>query len=334
MSFRLCSLPLFAWSLLLLSAQTSAAPPTEVSDKPEEIDSIVYYVGRIERITLGRAIIDLGDAHDVRIGNQLAVFRPTDNYFEPVGVVIADRCHPTWIVAAAAPGLTLEPDQLVVQIRSVAELSTGDKIRDRFLAHQKILNSQRNGYSTIRNLEAASALRDVQAQQPKWVNSRKQIAGVIQAPSQDEKMPQRTRNLLNQINQLRRLQSNGLPAFEAAGPQWQSVMSVLNTRPLPRDETTEELAQSTEPAVVQEQDTAPPAITEIRDVVQKRMFERNTQQQILATVFAASLLYGGVDNEQGWLTRETVVSQFPELQSDAPYIEDVMAVCNVIRGQQ
>lgn len=328
--------------LTLLSFGTSISHNAIGADTPtgkvDETKSLVYYVGTVERTTLGRAIVDLGDLHDIRVDDKarsrdkLAVFKATESFFEPVGVVSAERTHGIWMVTTPTTGLRIEPGQTVIQIRSVAELGTGDHIRDRFLAHQKIVNSNRNGYSTMRSLETASSLRDIEAQQPRWVSGNRRIAGIVESPSQPSDMPQRTKNLLSQINQFRRLHDQGLPVIEAAGSEWVSVMSVLTSRPVPRTVETE--SEVVETAVVKETDAKPIAVADIRLAVQNRLFQRNSQEQAIATAYAAAILFSGVDNEKEWLDRETAVCMFPELKSDDPFKEDIMYVCRRLREQQ
>lgn len=328
----------------------SAAPGADTSRKEQstldETKLLVYYVGTVERTTLGRAIIDLGDVHDIRVDDKarsrdkLAIFKATDNYFEPVGVVTAERSHGLWTVTSPTTGLQVEPGQIVIQIRSVAELSTGERIRDGFLAYQKIVNSNRNGYSTMRSLETASTLRGIEAQQPRWLRTRQsdpiggnqRIAGIIESPSQPPEMPQRLKNLLGQINQFRRLHDQGHPVVEAAGPEWASVMSILTSRPRPANVDVDTEVVETE--VVKESESKPIAVVDIRLAVGNRMFQRNPQEKAIATAYAAAILHSGIDNEKEWLDRETTVCMFPELKSDEPFKDDIMYVCRRLREQQ
>lgn len=334
-----------AWVLADESATPSpAAATTAVADKLPT--GLVYFVGSVERVVGSSAIVDLGDVHSLQAGARVAVFRGRDNQYRPLGTLTVANSRPTWMQSEPVGKFTPEIGDQIVFIRSVSELGTGPAMQNRFLADQRIANQNRNGYSTIRRAETARSLMDLRLQQPRWVQFDRRISGVVLGETQGGELTTRVKRLLNQINLFRQLEEQGLPAAEAAGPEWKIVMSILQARPTalqaagpagqpaaqpPQDAAATDAA--TQPAAgADEADVIP--IVEVRTMVARVLFDRSDEERAIATAMAVALLRGQERNETQWLRRQLAATQFPGLSSDEQFQVDVALVLRRMREGQ
>ncbi|MEZ6042172.1 MAG: hypothetical protein R3C20_16840 [Planctomycetaceae bacterium] len=231
----------------MLSLFSTVKADENVSGKsPEELpESMVYFIGSVEQVLESRAIFDLGDAHSLREGDVVTVFRSRDNEYQPLGTLEVRESFPTWSVSLPTKKFVAETGDIVVFVRAVGEIGTPRAIQARFLADQKISNRNRNSYSTVRNDVVARALTKVQRGQPGWVQFRKTISGTVYSESLGSNPSSNLRRLTDQIDLLRMLDQSGLPASDAASDRWMIVMKQLSTR-----------SAKSESVVVQEADNA------------------------------------------------------------------------------
>ncbi|MFN9972083.1 MAG: hypothetical protein ACK58T_19565, partial [Phycisphaerae bacterium] len=140
-----------------------------------------------------------------------------------MGTLTVLNTHPSWSQLDHAAGFVPEIGDLVVSIETVGNIGTMDRLRDRFLARRQIIDSGRNSYNTVRDQEIADSLQAYAGQQPRWVSQRMGVVGAVLGDSYAAGKNSRLENLLNQINQFRRLQAQQIPVSTAAGQEWSSV---------------------------------------------------------------------------------------------------------------
>ena len=99
-------LPLY---VVVLLAATDAGNSKSACGQPIEIErsGLLYGIGRVDRVARDPALIDLGDVHSLRVGEKVALIRPTDDYYEPIGVVEIAETYPTY--SRAARSTRIEP---------------------------------------------------------------------------------------------------------------------------------------------------------------------------------------------------------------------------------
>ena len=300
----------------------------------DEVKALVYFIGTVERLVSNRAIIDLGEVHSLRPGDDVVLFRSRDNQFQPLGALKAAECFPTWMVTQRTSKFSVEAGDIVLFVRTAMELGTGPAMRDKFLADQHLGLRNRNGYSTFRMSGAADTLMTLQKEQPRWIQYDHKVAGEVYGQSLGRVPPSSLQRLLRQINWFRTLETEGLPASSAASTEWKIVMTHLlggplsPVNPLP---TSDEAADST----FDDTDSAArTAIQDIQSAVARRMFDRNPEEQSVASVACLCLLRTIQRNESSWLQRNLSESQFPLLSTDEQYLKDVAAILRQLREQE
>lgn len=295
---------------------------------------LVYFIGSVERVINGFAIIDLGEVHLMRSQLKLAAFRPRDDHFTPLGTLTVLNTHPSWSQMDHAAGFVPAVGDLIVSIETVGNIGTTDRLRDRFLARRQIIDSGRNSYNTVRDQEIADSLQAYAGQQPRWVSERMGVVGTVFGDSYAAGKNSRLENILNQINQFRRLQAQQIPVSTAAGQEWSTVMEPLqgpieaSIRP-----TMVRLGRrSVMPQQVAEP-VGPMPIHDIRRLVETKMFERNHEEQAIAAAMCLFLLKSSIRDEATWLRMELARSQFPKLAKDQQYQLDIAGVLRILREE-
>ena len=111
---------LAACALTTVCEQTANADELEV---PLERTGIVYSIGHVESVINRGAVIDLGDAHTLRVAESVALIRQTENYFTPVGILRISETYPTFCHAHPS-SVKPQNGDIVIFIREFLDLKT------------------------------------------------------------------------------------------------------------------------------------------------------------------------------------------------------------------
>jgi hypothetical protein len=309
--------------------------PSAAAETPgEDPNGLVYFAGTVLTMIQGAAVVDLGDVHTLKPGDQLAVFRTQDSYLRPLGTISVTKSHPNWMYTQRSDSHDLRPGDLVMFVRTVADIGRPSVHRDRFLATQYLKARGRNSYSTIHDRDVAMAIREVSKRQPVWVRQRRRVSGLVAGTSLDEAAETRLKLLTSQINQIRTLQDMGIPAAEAGGPAWKSVMSVLRGPA--------ELGQPVVQLGLEKPDAVTPdpaeeveiGVDRIRNVVRSNLYARPEEEQDTVCIIVTAMMRQRVGDESLWLRRQLLESQFPMLADDDQIYVDVDLITRELRGTQ
>jgi len=308
-------------------------PGTALSQVPgDDPNGLVYFAGTVRTIIQGAAIIDLGDVHTLKTGDRVAVFRSQDSYMRPLGVITVKESHPNWFHTARNSSSHLQRQDLVVYVRTVAEIGRPQNHFDDYLAEQYLKSRGRNAYSTVNDRDVAMAIREVTERQPVWVREQKRVSGLVAGTSLDEAAENRLELLTHQINQIRRLGELGVPAAEAAGPAWQQVMSVLRG-PTIEVQVIEKLGNDQQNFnVVDAPEDVEVPVDRIRNTVKRILFARPEEVQDVVSMLVTSMLRMQVGDERLWLRRQLLEGQFPSLADDDQIYFDVDLITRQLRS--
>lgn len=307
------------------SAESQPTPDTARLQTPA---GLVCFIGNVEKVIRGAAVVDLGEIHQLIPGSSVAVFRSRESHFEPLGQLIVAKSFPAFF--QAEPDLDMAPEvgDIVMFVRTVGELGTADSLRDRFLARQKILNMHNNGYNTTRHYATSVALGEYRRRQPQWLRKSTGVTGIIQSESSGE-LPSRTRRLLEQVDQFRRLQARGIPVATVAGHRWTIVMNILQG---PQESSGESPSADKPGSEVPKGAEIPELpVASIQRLVSDELFDRPEQEQAIAAALVSYLYSVSVRDESTWLRLELQQSQFPSLAKDEQYQEEIAGILKILR---
>ena len=294
---------------------------------------IVYFVGSVERVIAGHAIADLGEVHLLRPRSVVAIFRSQHNHFTPIGTVPVLNTFPSYCQTDVPVGFIPEIGDLVVYIRTVGDLGTAEAIQNTYLTRQHVINANRNSDNTFRRSAASATLRRYFRMQPRWIEKRTGVTGLVTGESYAEGMNSRSRSLINQVNQFRMLQAEGVPVSIAAGPEWEAVMSILQGPP--ESSMPEGASARRSAAPKQESETsvniADLPVADIQRLVVTRMFEHTREEQAIASALCLFLSQKNIRDEVNWIRRELGRSQFPPLGEDEQFQIDLANIMRILR---
>lgn len=319
-----------------VSGEPESSGSSELLDFGTATTSLVYFVGSVEWAPGGRAVVDLGDAHTVKVGEEVAVFRSRDNHVRPLGKLVVRHTFPNFFQSDPVRDFNPEVGDFVIFVRTVPQLGTARLMRETYLTNQRIANQDRNGYSSMRNARTAQTLTEFHRQQPKWVSADRKIAGFIYGDSATSAASSRTTKLLNQVDLLRQLNAEGLPAVAAAGPAWQSVFDILagpSEGIVIVNQMSDSAAAATQIPSGELTGIDSDTLRRIRSNVESILFERKPEERVVATVMCACMLQAKVLNEEQWLRTRLGRTQFPRLDSDNEYIQQIAIVMQRLRQQ-
>ena len=229
--------------LLLVSSSTKAAPFQQIEDP----QGMVWFIGTVEQITDGIPAIDLGEVHTLRTpgearpfavelggagakrveelppGCRVVVVRNRNNRFSPLGLMNVHFTHPTWSEMEKPTSFSPEVGDIVMFVGAPGELGSGATIRDSFIRHRIVANSNRNRYSTMRESIKANALQGIIEKQPTWVKGQRRIAGVIRSVSVTKDSYVRLKPFINQIMMFQDYQDQGVHVSQVTTGAWQGV---------------------------------------------------------------------------------------------------------------
>lgn len=334
--------------LLLPIVGTSTARAQELFRRDGA--GIIWFVGTVQHSSDGQPTVDLGDAHGLDDGEAVAVFRPQDMHFRPLGVVRIENSFPSWSIPAKAIWFELQTGDVIVYVKTLGQMKTGDLFRDDYLRQQLIKTGARNAYSTVLGQSEAEALQTYISRQAKWVRDYQHVAGTIRSKSAASIETKQLQGLLRQVLHLQLLNTLRVPVSAAMGDEWQSVVTQL----LPAPETVIESPKlvdvdeaAGDPASAEEAATAPQADKNtIVEVVQRHveqiMYVRLPEERKLASIMCVAL--ETIDwkaigngrapaNERQWFMLQLQRSQFPALTEDVQYIKDLQQTMTLSRRE-
>ncbi len=303
---------------LTLSTQAFAQNEIEVIRS-----GLIYGLGHVERVSRGSALIDLGDVHTLKVDENVAVIRPVENYFVPIGVLRVEQTSPTTCRARHSNTVKPLPGDIVMFTREFSQLKTGPHFRDEYLKQQIVKTSATLGYSTFRRRDTAAALMKYQMNHPKWERADGKVIGYIEGASFSDGRRKFIEGLLAQIGMLREHHRVGGNTLPAAGEHWVNVMTVLLGPTV--------IAQHAAAQPVSNEEDLPeedfgPTIRDIRRVVRERLYARIDEELELITYLVATLLENPVGNEHLWFIQQFGQSQFPELTRDDAIFEQIRVI--------
>ena len=318
---------LAACALTTVCEQTANADELEV---PLERTGIVYSIGHVESVINRGAVIDLGDAHTLRVAESVALIRQTENYFTPVGILRISETYPTFCHAHPS-SVKPQNGDIVIFIREFSDLKTPEIYREEFLQRQLIKNSGFNGYSTRRRSDTAMALLTYTKSQPKWEKSKSNILGYMNGSSFAGGGETSIKRLLNQINMFREHYRAGRNSLPASGRGWTQVMSVLagKTATLQHNSTQVENADDE----FQDEETGP-SIRDIKRAVAESLFDRTVEERNLLSFVVATALEDSPRKLGLWLRQQAEQSQFPTLSSEDVVLEVIQDLIREFRDAQ
>ncbi|MEQ9411333.1 MAG: hypothetical protein RIK87_26705 [Fuerstiella sp.] len=323
-----CCLRRLARVLLLLGTVVTPCAGQEIET---ERSGLVYSIGRIEKVSRGSALMDLGDVHGLTLVspfNQVAIFRATSSGYIPVGVVRVAETYATFSRTRRTSGVSPEKGDVVMFVRELSQLSDTPVHRDRFIGKQVIRNSNASSYSTFRRPDTARALTDYQFSYPKWERRRARVLGFYNGPSFAEGGEELLSPLLNYIDMLREDYRIGRNSLPAAGTAWDRVMSVLY------GETAEAQHQAAQPVAAEDTPLAAaprPADRDIRRVVRDVFFDRTLEEQNLLAYLVATMLEASPGNQEVWFRQKILSSQFPEMSEEEYVLEQVLLIMRTLQ---
>jgi len=305
---------------------------------------IIWFVGTVGVHSGKRPHIDLGDVHGILEGDKIAVFRPVDLHYRPIGTVEIEESHSTWSVPKASSLVPVQAGDRVVVVRTLRQLGTGAEHRENFQRRQLVRNANRNSYSTLLDDETIDILTDIEEKQARWVKELKPIAGRIRGSSVSPNDFEHMQPLLNQILRFQQFRAIGVPVENCIGREWDSVLATLT--PDPAESFSKSRAKKPETAAVEQEkppvaDEASPASKEndakietIKRIVATVMFDHELEERKVAVMLCAAIDIENPKNEPSWIMAQLSRSQFPDLADDEEMAEEMEQILKEMRASQ
>ena len=323
------SVTLLVGAVMLSRAdRASAAPPADI----EEPVGLVWFIGTVEQVVDGVPLIDLGEVHTLRKGSMVTVIRYRDSHFAPLGVLEIRFSNPGWCQTETPVSFAAEIGDLVMFVEAPGDLGSGDAIRDGFIRHRIVTNANRNRYSSARDSIEADTLLRVIEKQPKWVQGKRRIAGVIRSPSVSKDLHTRLKPFINQILTFQDYQDQGVDIAEVTSAPWQDLLTELrHGKDLIEASTPGEgLDMAAEP-IVTENTVDQSQLVTVRRLVDASMFQRFAEERNTIAAICAALLYTKTSNERQWMSQQLAKSQFPALSNQEQTLIDMEAIMRQLR---
>ena len=312
---------------VLLSSMPSFA-------RGQEIDlvraGLVYAIGQVQRVASNSSQIDLGDVHTLRLGEKLAIFRATDNYYVPIGVVTVRQTFATYCQTTNSPSVHPEIGDIAIFPREFSQLKTAADHRDDFARLMLLKNSGSNRYSTLGDAHVAEALSEYSAKYGQWERSKRDVVGYMFGRSFIDSGEQPITPLLRQINMMREIYRAGRKSLPAAGEEWAAVITLMSG-PTVRAQHLAAQKIVTEDEFVDDENTGPP-IRGIQRQVRDTLFDKLDEEQKLATFLVARILEASPPNPELWFSHNLTQSQFPLLAQEPALVDQVRKILQVLRS--
>lgn len=333
-------------SLLIVFAVISAGrlSPASAQSDSNSVNGggIVWVAGTVVSEDEEAARIDLGEVHSILPGDRLAVFRSQENHHVPVGTVTVEETSANWCRPRLSLATPLRQGDRVFAIRILNQFGTPREFRQAFLERQLVSATNRNSYSTLRDVEVAMSLHDLSRRQQLWLRELKTRAGRIPSASVTSDTWEELQPLLRQVRRLQDFRAVGLPIDRAVGPAWDSVLITLTPEParssLPTQiEPKPEGNQASAEADAAGESVSPAKaelerrITLIRQETEQRLFSRFPEERNLAVVLCAAIDIEGPKNELLWISLELAKTQFPQLAEDRDMLEEMPVILSRVR---
>ena len=301
---------------------------------------LVWFVGSVTGLIGESATVDLGEAHDLRSGEKLALFRSNDDHYDPLGTLTIDDSRPTWCLMAKSSRFQPQSGDVVIYVRSLKQLGTGEQFQDAFLKHQIISRGNRNRSSSLNLEEESAILQRFVNRQPRWVMEHNPVAGAIRSASVDRDALAEVQPLLNQILKYQEFLSQGVPVEKAVGAEWALVLSTLVIREVgvPQPDAGGEPTGTAEEPGTDPAPTLPKAVDipveSIRRHVDNIMFSRSLEERRVATLICTALEQFGPIHEKLWISEQLRSTQFASLATDEQLLLEFETVLQRERLEQ
>lgn len=313
-------------------------------DRVRNGGGIIWFVGTVGVLDGRRPQIDLGDVHGILEGDKVAVFRPVELHYRPVGTVEIEESNVTWSVPKASSVVPIQAGDRVVVLRTLRQLGTGTEHRENFQRRQLVRHANRNSYSTLLDDEAINVLTDIEEKQARWVKELKPIAGRIRATSVSPNDFEHLQPLLNQVLRFQQFRAIGVPVDKCMGPEWDSVLTTLTpdpAEPFSKSRTKKpETAAAEEPKPATTEDASPASkendarIETIQRIVASVMFDHEPEERKVAVMLCAAIDIENPKNEPAWIMAQLSRSQFPDLADDEEMLEEMDEILKQLRASQ
>lgn len=305
--------------IILLIAVTLTASETLAQPTFDDRTNIVYVIGRVTSATDRTCLIDIGAVHTVKSQDRLALFRPVQGYFSPLGQVTAEHVEST--TTQCNQSIKAQPNDVVITVRELSELRPGLRHRERILRRQVVRSFRQRSSTTVNNLRTAEALSSYQRSFPKWERNRAIVAGTLLSQRLQKSSDQRLERLQAQLNLMRRHYMESTDIVAAAGSGWEGVMPVLAGQTAAAGhalnvENAQEVPEDGEQKNRLSTD-------ELRSRVLARLFHLEREQQNVLAMIIASLLDGTARQNSILLRTAIAQTQFPDLETDEQLMEDL-----------
>ncbi len=346
------------WAIVVLGACSSMAAPFQQIEEPQ---GLVWFIGTVELINDGVPIIDLGEVHTLRIagegrpfaaelggadskriedqpqGSRVVVVRNRNNRFSPLGVMNVQFTNPTWSEMEPPTSFSPEVGDIVMFVAAPGDLGSGETIRDSFIRHRLIANSNRNRYSSFRDSIEANALQGIVERQPTWVRGKRRISDVIRSSSVTKDSYMRLKPFINQIMMFQDYQDQGVQVSKVTTGAWQGVLDELRYKmddfgASPKEAAGDDAEAS--PAIATENKVNTDTLVAVQRVVNEVMFERFPEERDVIAVICANLLQTKTSNERQWMGQQLTRTQFPRLSSQEQVLVDMESVMRIVRKTQ
>lgn len=312
-----------------LFCQSQANGQAATSEIELERPGIVYSIGQVDRIIRRSPVIDLGDAHTLRVEETVAVFRSTSTYYAPVGILKISETLPT-SSQAYPPSFNVEVGDVVVFVREFSDLPTAAVHESEFIKRQVLKNSGSNSYTTRDNIQTAKTLMAYNKKQPKWEKRKVDVLGYLNGASFAEGGEKNIKPLLNQINLFREHYRSGRNSLTAAGPTWNSVMMPLLSKTAKLQHAASQVGKIDEEL---EGEPQGPSIRDITRAVNEQLFDRSDEERHLFSYMVATALEESPDNNDFWVRQQAEQSQFPRLPEEEVVLEVVSSLIRKLQDQ-
>ena len=312
---RICSMRTFLILACIILHGFSSCPAQSVADQRS---GILYVIGRVSSAAQTSCVIDVGGAHTIDSRDQLAVFRSIHGHFRPIERITVTRADTT--TSHCINRVHSQPDDIVMVVREFSQLYPGPIHRERIVRRRVVRSYRMTSSSTVNNVRTANALSNYELQFPAWQRSRADVVGRLLSASLQESADDSLRRLTSQINLMRRLYQQDAWVVDAAGAAWATVMPVLAG-------PTAEAGYALRLQDLQDRDESADDIRfaagEIRRLVFHRIYQLQPEQQNTAALIVASLMSD--TSRDATIAIRTAIdqSQFPNMDDDEQFMEDV-----------
>lgn len=289
--------------------------------------NIVYVIGRVTSATDKSCLIDIGAVHTVNSQDKLALFRPVQGYFSPLGQITAEHVEST--TTQCAQRVKAQPNDVVIAARELSELRPGARHRERILRRQVVRSYRQRSSTTVNNLRTAEALSSYQRSFPKWERNRATVAGTLLSQRLQKSNDERLERLQAQLNLMRRHYMESTDIVAAAGPGWEGVMPILAGQTAAAGHALHVENEQEQPKEGEQKPRL--AADELRSRVFARVFHLEREQQNVLAMIVASLLDGTARQNSILLRTAIAQTQFPDLETDEQLMEDLEVMLLDIR---